>query len=77
MKGTLKIYDPIETKRFVREWLESFDEKEFQSGGTLDTTTPTLESVGKFEVLKQWSKYHPSKLKSEVLDDFEKKLNQK
>ena len=70
-KGTLKIYDPIETKRFVREYLESFDEKEFQSGGTLDTTTPTLDSVGKFEVLKQWSKYHPSKLKSEVLDDLD------
>ena len=60
-KGTLKIYDPNETKRFIREGLESIDEKLF------------IENTGceKVEVLTCWSKYHPSRLKSEVLDDLE------
>lgn len=70
-KGTLKIYDPTETKRFVREYLESIDEKEYQIGGTLDTSTPTEDSVEKYQVLKHWSRYYPSRLKTEVLDDLE------
>ena len=69
--GTLKIYDPVETKRFVREILENIEDKEFQQGGTFDTSTPNEDSAQKYEVLKHWSKYHPSKLKSEVLDDLD------
>lgn len=68
--GTLKIYDPKTTKKFVGELLESIDDKEFNNGGTLDTQTPNKDSVPKYEVLCIWSRYHHSKLTSEVLDDL-------
>ena len=62
--GTLKIYNPVETKRFVREILESITDDDF---------APLFieGEVSRDELLKGWSKYHPSRLNAEVLDDLE------
>jgi len=62
--GTLKLYNPVETKRFVREILESITDDDF---------APLFieEEVSRDELLKGWSKYHPSRLNAEVLDDLE------
>ena len=69
-KGTLKIYDPINVKTFIRELIESIPDKEFNNGGTYDTQSPNADSAPKYEVLYHWSKYHHSKLRSEVIDDL-------
>jgi|ETNmetMinimDraft_13_1059891.scaffolds.fasta_scaffold05672_2 hypothetical protein len=69
-KNTLKIYDPKTIKKFIGELLDGIDEKEFNNGGTLETPAPNKDSVPKYEVLCHWSRYHHSKLTSEVLDDL-------
>ena len=62
--GTLKLYNPVETKRFVREILESITDDDFKP-------LYVEEGVSRDELLKLWSKYHASRLNSEVLDDLE------
>mgnify|MGYP001323793221 FL=1 len=46
-KGTLKIYDPINVKTFIRELIESIPDKEFNNGGTYDTQSPNADSAPK------------------------------
>jgi hypothetical protein len=69
--GILKVYNGITIKKWVRDWLESVDEKEFQLNGSLDTTNPGVDSVDKLTVLDKWQSFAYGKLQTIVLDTLQ------
>jgi len=69
--GILKVYNGITIKKWVRDWLESVDEKEFQLNGSLDTTNPGIESTDKWTVLDKWQSFAYGKLQTIVLDTLQ------
>lgn len=69
--GILKIHSSSSIKLYIRRWIESFDDNQFLKGGSLDTTTPNIESASKGEILQAWSKYTPSSLGTLVLSDLQ------
>jgi hypothetical protein len=66
--GVLKVFDETNLKRWVQQWLESIDEKEFLKDGLLDTTTDQFPSASKYDVLSFWVGTGASKWKSSVLE---------
>jgi hypothetical protein len=68
--GILKVHDEITIKKWVREWLESIDEDEYEKNGLLDTTSPDYESCNKWNILEQWQKLNGTTLRKQILEDL-------
>jgi len=66
--GVLEPYNENQIKRWVRRYLESIKDTDFNSVFAVDSE---FDEIHKFDVLTMWQKFSETMLKTQVLDDLD------